>query len=579
MRNETLEAWLLLAASHTAPSKIQWCDGSDAEVEALRAQLVADGILRQLDERTYPGCFLHRSDPTDAVRFEHRRFVCTSNREDAGPTNQWLPEEEAYRIVWPLFAKAMRGRTMYVVPYLLGSPRSKYAQVGVQLTDSPWVALVMSTLTRVGRVALEYLGRSSEFARGLHSLGDCRPERRYLVQFPATQTCWSMGSAYSETSAMFKSHALALGGSVAPEEGFLAEHMAVARVTPPVGATHYVAAAFPSGCGKTRFATLAPSLAGWNVEMVADGTCLLHPGDDGRLWAVNPAAGIDGMVGDASRRADPNGRALLARDTIFTNVGLCSDGSPWWESNDEPGSGVLDWRGRAWRPGSDAPAAHPNARFITAARHFPGLSSDFFSPTGVPLSAILFGGRRSTLVPLVVEATSWDHGVYMASTSRTEATSCSAEPRGTLRNDPMSMLPFCSYNMADYFRHWLSLGRQLRRPPSIFHVNWFRRNAAGRWLWPGFGHNVRVLDWVLQRVQRSVDARRTPIGHIPRSLETRGLDLDGDTLHELLQVDVLGWLGEAEACGTFLARFAERLPPELRREHRALLSRLREATN
>jgi phosphoenolpyruvate carboxykinase (GTP) len=313
--------------------------------------------------------------------------------------------------------------------------------------------------------------------------------------------------------------------------------------------------------------------------MVADGTCLLRPGDDGRLWALNPAAGIDGMIGDANRHSDPNGWALFARDTIFSNVGQCSDGSPWWESSGDPGQRVLDWRGRAWKPGGDAPIAHPNARFITAARHFPGLSSEFFDPTGVPLSAILFGGRRSTLVPLVVEAINWGHGVYMAATSRAEATPSSAEPRGTLRNDPMGMLPFCSYNMGDYFRHWLSLRRQLSRPPRIFHVNWFRRNATGRLMWPGFGENVRVLDWVLQRVQRSVDARLTPIGHIPRSLDTRGLDLAGGALDELLHVDVLGWFGEAEANSLFLARFGDRLPPELHREHAALLSRLRAATN
>jgi phosphoenolpyruvate carboxykinase (GTP) len=581
MRNETLETWILLATAHTTPARIHWCDGSEAELKELRDQLQATGILQRLNERTHPGCFVYRSESSDALRVDRRRFVCTPRQGDVGPTNQWLPEEEAYRSIWPLFAKAMTGRTLYVVPYLLGSPRSKYAQVGVQLTDSPWVVLLMHTLTRVGRVALEHLGRSSEFARGLHCLDGCRPERRFVVEFPATQTWWSIGTAHPESSTMIKSHALGLVGNLAPEEGYLAEHMSVARITDPAGLVLYVAAAFPSGCGKTRFATLSPSLPGYRVAMVADGMALLRVGDDGRLWALNSAAGIDGMIGEGQRRAAPSGWARRARNVIFTNVGLCSDGSPWWESGGKPyRPEVRDWRGRAWRPGTDAPAAHPNARFIMAARDFPGLSSDFDAPGGVPLSAIFFGGRRSTLVPLIVEANSWEHGVYMAATSRSEPAPGFTESRRVfLRNDPMGMLPFCSYNMADHFRHWLSLGRQLRRRPRIFHVNWFRRDESGRLLWPGFGHNVRVLDWALKRVQRSVDAQSTPIGWIPRSLDMSGLDLDSDALDRLLQVDVGGWLGEAEANGTFLARFGERLPPDLHGQQRALLSRLRAATN
>jgi phosphoenolpyruvate carboxykinase (GTP) len=580
MRNETLETWILLATAHTAPARIHWCDGSEAELKELREQLQAEGILQRLNERTHPGCFVYRSDPSDALRLDHRRFVCTPHRDDVGPTNQWLPEEEAYRSVWPLFAKAMSGRTLYVVPYLLGSPGSKNAQVGVQLTDSPWVVLLMHTLTRVGRVALEHLGRSGEFARGLHCLDHCRPERRFVVEFPATQTWWSIGTAHPESSTMLKSHVLGLVGSLAPEEGYLAEHMSVARITDPAGLEQYVAAAFPSGCGKTTFATMSPSLPGYRVEMVADGLALLRVGEDGRLWACNPAAGIDGMIGGTQRRADPSGWAQRARNVIFTNVGLCSDGSPWWESGGKPyRQEVRDWRGRAWRPGTDAPAAHPNARFIMAARDFPGLSSDFDAPSGVPLSAIFFGGRRSTLVPLIVEANSWEHGVYLAATSRSEAAPGSSESRGVLRNDPMGMLPFCSHNMADHFRHWLSLGRQLRRRPRMFHVNWFRRDESGRLLWPGFGQNLRVVDWALKRIQRSADARSTPIGWIPRSLDVSGLRLGADALDPLLQVDVGGWLGEAEDNGVFLARFGKRLPPDLHSEHRALIARLRAATN
>jgi phosphoenolpyruvate carboxykinase (GTP) len=579
MRNERLEAWILLVAAHTSPSRIHWCDGSDAELAELRESLQADGTLLRLNEDTYPGCFLHRTQPKDAVPAEHR-FVSTASQLDAGPTNQWLSEDDAYRVVWPLFAKAMSGRTLYVVPYLLASPRSKYAQVGVQLTDSPLVVLMMAKLTRMGRVALQHLGRSSDFVRGVHSLAAREAEGGYLVRFPATQTCWSIGTAYPKDATLFESHVLALAGSVAPEEGYLAEHMSVARVVNPDGVVRYIAAAFPSGCGKTRLASMLPSASGWQVKLVADGACLLRVGEDGRLWALNPAAGIDGRVGGGCLSASPGNRTLLARDSIFINTALRRDGSPWWEGSREPaGEGVLDWQGRAWRPGSDAPAAHPNARFIVAAQHFPHTSGLFYDAEGVPLSAILFGGRRRALVPLIFEATSWEHGVYVAATSRSEVAHGSARAAGALYNDPMGMLPFCSYNMADYFGHWLRLGSQLLRPPHIFHVNWFRSDERGRLLWPGFGENIRVLDWVLQRVERRVDARRTAIGCVPHALDTTGLDLDADTLDQLLQVDVRGWLQETEVSGEFLAQFGDCLPRALQREQQALVRRLLAATN
>jgi phosphoenolpyruvate carboxykinase (GTP) len=432
----------------------------------------------------------------------------------------------------------------------------------------------------MGRVALEHLGSSSDFVRGLHCLAAREAECSYLVRFPATQTCWSIGTAYPKDATLFESHVLALAGSVAPEEGYLAEHMSVARVVNPDGVVRYVAAAFPSGCGKTCWATLLPSVSGWQVKLVADGACLLRVGEDGRLWALNPAAGIDGRVGEGSPSANPGNRAAQARDTIFINTALRSDGSPWWEGSGEPaGEGVLDWRGRAWRPGSVAPASHPNARFITAAQHFPDTSSLFYDPEGVPLSAILFGGRRRALVPLIFEATSWEHGVYVAATSRSEAVPGSARAAGMLYNDPMGMLPFVSYNMADYFGHWLRLGSQLSRPPQIFHVNWFRSDARGRLLWPGFGENIRVLDWLLERVERRIDARRTPIGLVPHALDTNGIDLDADTLDQLLQVDVRGWLQESEVSGEFLAQFGDCLPRALRREQQALVRRLLAATN
>jgi phosphoenolpyruvate carboxykinase (GTP) len=580
MRNEILEAWVARVAAYTCPARIHWCDGGEREFQWLIEQLVREGTLHRLNEDAHPGCFLHRSDPTDAVRTESCRFVVTHQREDAGPTNQWLSEDAAYRSVWPLFGKAMTGRTLFVVPYLLGSSHSKYAQVGVQLTDSPWVVLLMGTLTRMGRVALDYLGSSGDFARGLHSASDLSPERRFLVQFPATQTCWSVGTAYPESAALLKSHVLSLCGALAPEAGYLAEHMAAFRLIEPSGKSHYIAAAFPSGCGKTRLATLVPTLPGWKVELVADGTCMLRVGDDGRLWAMNAAWGIDGFVGDTTASMDPGTHALLARDTIFTNLALQRDGTLWWNgSEQEPREGMVDWRGQAWQRENGRRAAHANARFLTSAQHYSGIDGGFYDGRGVPLSAILFGGRRRALAPLVFEATSWEHAVYVGVTSRSEGAPCSGESAGSLRHDPMAMGPFCSYNMADYFAHWLRLGRQLRRPPRIFHVNWFRADQGGELLWPGFGENIRVLDWVVGRLERRAEARLTPIGFVPQALDTAGLDLDAERWDQLTHVDIPGWQREADASGEFLAAFGSRLPSALRREHKEFLRRLRAASN
>lgn len=580
MKNDTLESWILLVAAHTKPSRIHWCEGGEAELTALRRQLEEDGTLQRLNEQTSPGCHLHRARPAQADLLEQRRFVCTPTPDTAGPTNRWLAEGEAYGVVWPLFARAMSGRTLYVVPYLLGSQRSKYAQVGIQLTDSPLLVLLLASMTRMGRVAREHLGSSSDFLRGLHCVGEAPPERAYLVQFPATQTSWSIGIDGSEGTALLKAHVLGLTGMLAPEEGYLAEHMAVARVTCPSGKRHYVAAALPGGCGKTRLATLRPCLPGWEVELVADGLCWLRVGDDGQLWAMNPAAGIDGRVGDSDRRVDPASAAALSRDSILINVAVRGDGSPWWEGCGEAsGEDVLDWRGDAWQPGTGTRATHRGARFVTTGHHWSRLAGEFYSPQGVPLSALIFGGRRRTLTPLIFEARSWAHGVYMAATLRSEVCTGSSAAEGSLRNDPMAMLPFCSYNMADYLGHWLRLGQQLQRPPRIFHANWLRTDSGGRPLWPGFGQNLRLVDWSLARVERSVDARLTPIGLLPKQLDMTGLDLDPELLEQLLQVDVRGWLRETEASREFLERFGKRLPPALWREHHALVQRLHEAMN
>ncbi len=417
MHNESLQAWILLVASHTGPARVHWCDGSERESEELRREMVADGILTPLNPSKYPNSFLHRSDPTDVLPMEHRRFVCVPREEDVGPTNQWLPEDEVYRIVWPLFARAMKGRTLYVAPYLLGPPGSKYAQVGVQLTDSPLAVLRLGLLTRMGRAALEHLGRSGDFVRGLHCRAEQRPEQRFIVHFPLTQTCWSVGSDQIDSSVMgHKWHALNMAGAQAPEEGYLAEHMSVARLTTPGGVRHHLAAAFPSGSGKTQLATLASTLPGWRVELVADGMCFLRVGDDGRLWALNPASGIDGSP------AQGNGAMPPRRDVIFSDVALQQDGTPWWEGCGRPARpNMVTWQGMLWQRGAQEPAAHRRARFTIMADRCPGVSPAFRDPEGVQISAILFGGRRSTVAPLVFEATSWEHGVYVGATSRSEA--------------------------------------------------------------------------------------------------------------------------------------------------------------
>jgi phosphoenolpyruvate carboxykinase (GTP) len=579
-RNEILQAWVQRVATHTSPDRIHWCLGGESELQELQQRLLRDGALQALDAEAHPSCFLHRSHATDAVPDQRRRYVSTPRQEDAGPTNRWLSEQDAHRLVWPLFSHAMSGRTLYVVPYLLGQPRSKYAQVGVQLTDSPLIVLWTARLTRMGQIALRHLGRSGDFARGIHCVADLSPERRYLVHFPATQTWWSLGTDCPDAAAPLKHHVLSLTGAIAPDEGYMAEHMSVARVTTPRGARHYVAAAFPGGCGKTRLASLVPTLPDWEVELVADGACLLRAGDDGRLWAMNPAAGIDGLVGEAHPRTDPCSWLALSCEAVFTNLACNARGNVWWDGSSEPPpSGVQDWLGRPWREGSLQRAAHPGARFLLAACHWPNLSSEFYAPSGVPLSAILFGGRRSELLPLVFEATSWQQGVYVGATTRTSSGQCSTADTSTLHNDPMAMSSFCSYNMASYFAHWLSLGRRLAQPPRIFHVNWFRSDERGRLLWPGFGENIRVLKWVVERVDRDADARSTPIGFVPWSLDASGLDLTSDALDRLLEVDVQGWRSEAQASRAFLSRFGERLPRALLREQDALEQRLRAATN
>jgi phosphoenolpyruvate carboxykinase (GTP) len=580
MQHDALNAWVKEVAAHTKPEAIRWCDGTALEARSIEDRMVHEGSFVRLDASSHPRCFLHRSSPTDVARTEHLTFICSNYEADAGPTNNWMAPEDAERTVWPLFAGAMKGRTMYVVPYLLGPVGSPHARIGVQLTDSPYVVASLRIMTRMGEGALTQLGRRGTFVRGLHSLGDLSPERRFICHFPQTRTIWSIGSGYGGNALLSKKcHALRIASVEARDEGWMAEHMMIVGITSPEGVKRYIAAAFPSACGKTNLAMLVPSLPGWKVETVGDDICWMHVGEDGRLWAINPEAGFFGVAPGTSERTNPNALAALSKDTIFTNVALRADGSPWWEglSPLHDCEKLVDWRGRPWKKGAREPAAHPNARFTVAVRRCPSVGSGWDDPRGVPISAILFGGRRARLTPLVYEARDWAHGVYVGATLVSETTAAATGAVGVPRNDPMAMLPFCGLNMGDYFRHWLSIGKRLASPPPIYHVNWFRTDEHGKFLWPGFGDNIRVLKWILERLDVAAGAQATPIGFVPKydAMDLRGLDIGPERFEELVAVESAAWIEEAERNGTFLEKFGERLPQALAREHEALLDRLR----
>jgi phosphoenolpyruvate carboxykinase (GTP) len=580
VRHPEVESWVKEVARELRPEVIHWCDGSVEEVELLSRRLVAQGQTVPLSEERHPRSLLHRSHPSDVARTENLTFICSEKEGDAGPTNNWMSPEDARAKVWPLFQRAMVGRTLYVVPYFMGPAGSPYARVGVELTDSAYVALSLRVMTRMGEPALFALGRDPRFVRGIHTTGDLSPDRRFIVHFPEQRTIWSVGSGYGGNALLSKKcHALRIASVQARDEGWLAEHMMIIGLTSPSGEKHYIAAAFPSACGKTNLAMLSSKIPGWKVETIGDDICWMHVGSDGRLWAINPEAGFFGVAPGTSAKTNPNAIATIARDTIFTNVALRANGSVWWEGLCplEKGEVLTDWRGETWTEGSDRPAAHPNARFTVAATQCPSVGHGFVAPTGVPISAILFGGRQAKHAPLVCEARDWAHGVYMGATLVSETTAAATGAVGVPRHDPIAMLPFCGYNMGDYFGHWLSIGRRLTRPPRIFQVNWFRTGADGRYLWPGFGENLRVLRWVVDRVNGRAAARETAIGNIPAfdSLDTSGLDLPKTTLEALFALDIGALQERAEDHRSFLARFGDRLPSLLAREDRALRDRLR----
>ncbi len=567
-----LNAWVDAVARHTECNRIHWCSGSIDERDELTRLMVERGDLIALNPDTHPGCYLHRSHPSDVARVEHLTFVCTRHRDDAGPNNNWMDPDEAHALIDALFAGSMRGRTLYVVPYCMGPIDSPLARLGVELTDSPYVVANMRLMTRMGAAALARIEREGQFVKGLHCTGDLDPNKRYIMHFPETLEIKSFGSGYGGNALLGKKcHALRIGSWQARREGWLAEHMLIVGIENPAGETHYIAAAFPSQCGKTNLAMLIPPAAdrqqGWKVWTVGDDICWMQPGSDGRLWAINPEAGFFGVAPGTGPKTNSNALAMLARDTIFTNVGLTADGQPWWEGLDDRVP-AYDWQGRPYQR-ANGPAAHPNARFTVSATQCPSASPRMDNPAGVPISAIVFGGRRESLIPLVFQARDWTHGVLVGASMASETTAAAAGAVGVVRRDPMAMKPFCGYNFADYFAHWLSFGGRGLNLPPIFHVNWFRKGADGQFLWPGFGENLRVLKWIIARATGRVAGVETPIGLLPRreDLNLDGLDVPAGAIDALLAVDLEGWQSEFAQIGAFLGGFGPRMPTALLDEH------------
>jgi phosphoenolpyruvate carboxykinase (GTP) len=574
-----LEQWVESAARMTRPEQIVWCDGSEEESTRIQQQMIREGHSLQLNEKTYPNCLLHRSDPSDVARTEKVTFICSRDKEDAGPTNNWMAPVEAKEIVGGLFSGSMKGRTMYVIPYILGPAASPQSRIGVELTDSAYVVASVKVMARMGKVALERLGSSSDFVPGLHSLGDLNPARRYITHFPEEKLIWSIGSGYGGNALLGKKcFALRIASWMAREQGWMAEHMLILGLESPSGEVTYMAAAFPSACGKTNLAMMVSALEnqGYRVWTVGDDIAWLQVGSDGYLHAINPEAGFFGVAPGTNEKTNPNVMTALRKNTIFTNTALTSRNEPWWEGmNENAPAGVIDWQGRTWT-GSNGPAAQPNSRYTVPAIQAPSISPRWEDPAGVPISAFIFGGRRARLAPLVYEAMNWQHGVYIGATMASETTAATTGTVGVTRRDPMAMLPFCGYNMADYFGHWLEMETRIPHPPKIFHVNWFRKGADGKFLWPGYGENVRVLKWIIERIEGKAAATETPIGFVPTSnaLTLDGLDVTRATMQELLRVDPADWTKEHADTGRFFQGFGSRLPEAIREEHKHLGERL-----
>ncbi len=579
--NAALLDFVRSVAARCRPERIFWVDGSETEKDALYAEAVEKGVLLKLNQEKLPGCYYHRSNPNDVARVEAFTFICTPYEDGAGPTNNWAPPAEMYQKLYALLDGAMEGRTMYVIPYLMGPPGSPMTKVGVEITDSIYVVLNMRIMSRMGQVAYDELGDSNDFNRGIHSTLDCNPDRRFIAHFPQDNTIISVGSGYGGNVLLGKKClALRIGSYLGRNEGWMAEHMLLLCVESPEGEKTYIAAAFPSACGKTNFAMLIPPprYDGWKITTIGDDIAWMKPGADGRLYAINPEAGYFGVVPGTNMQSNPNAMKSISHDTIYTNVALTDDLDVWWEGKDGPVPEKLtDWKGNPWTPQSKEKAAHPNSRFTTPATNNPVLAAEFNDPQGVPVSAIIFGGRRANTVPLVVQAFNWSQGVYLGASMGSEMTAAAVGGQGQVRRDPMAMLPFCGYNMGNYFRHWLNMGKAIKYPPLVFNVNWFRKDDDGNYLWPGFGDNMRVLSWIVERCHGRANGYEGPIGWMPypEQFDLEGIDgMTREKFEELQKIDKQEWTRELLLQDELFIKLYERLPKEMVFQRELLVSRL-----